>query len=720
VAFEAILATSLCLGLSGVAFAQDAAVEGATAASKATQTLWEVTVSAEADDETGTGPIKGFVAKRSLTGSKTDAQILETPQSITVVGAEEIETLKAQSLQDALGYVAGVNRSEGLDRTTDAMTLRGFKSANVGSVFRDGTQYSVNYYNGRQELYGLERVEYLKGASSTLYGASAPGGVINTVSKMPTRQALRELNLEIGSFNRRQVSGDFAGAFSSESDWSYRFTFLKRDSDSFVDFVPDDRDYLATSVRWQPTARTSLTLLAEIQRDKTIYVDGMPAEGTILPNPNGRLSRSLFTGEPGYDKFHLKRQSIGYLFEHAFSDSLKVRNSLRYFKADNAYNYTWSWGLSPDQRSTASRGGQDRWDRADSIISDTSLEYRLMTGRVQHTAIVGFDFSTPKHESERYNRDATNLDLFSPVYGGAFSQAVPAAFSWKSDTKRMGVYAQDQMKIGDKWVVVVGGRQETSKYNSSAFFTGTPSAVDEKTDAFTGRAGVVYLADSGWAPFLNYSESFEPTDGFDRLGNRFKPTEGQQFEAGVRFQPTGSSTMLSAALYQIKLDNVTVADPVAPGFSVQQGQVRSRGLEVEARSRVGRNANVIVAYAYTDSRITQSSPLTPQEVGQRADGVPFTQLSIWGDYSLGAWGLPGLKFGAGVRYVGATRGIAQGAVVKVPSFGLIDAMVSYTTGPWRLALNVTNLADEDYIASCTYGCFFGEPRKAIATMTYRW
>lgn len=689
------------------------------AATPGEASLTPVTVTADALQENASGPVHGYVARRSATATKTDTPLIETPQSITVIGAEEIETLKSQSLQDALGYVAGVNRAEGQDRTTDAFFLRGFKTGN-SSVFRDGRQYVVNYYNGQQEPYGLERIELLKGAASVLYGAAAPGGLINTVSKRPTTEALHELNVELGSFKRRQVSGDFAGALDKEGDWSYRFTFLKRDSDTAIDHVPDDRTYIAPALKWQPDANTSLTLLAEYQKDHTVYLDGLPAEGTVLANSNGRISRTVFTGEPGYDKFKLERYSVGYLFEHAFNEQWKLRHSLRYYHAQNEYNYTWGWGLSSDQRSTASRGAQDRWDRSSAVVTDSSLQYQATHGLFQHTALVGIDYALPKHESERYNRDVANLDYYSPVYGSTLGTATPAAFSWKSTMKRLGIYAQEQMKIADKWVVLLGGRQDYVRYDESAFFTGEKTVDNEKSQAFTGRAGLVYLADNGLAPFLSYSESFEPTDGKDRQGTRFKPTTGKQYEAGVRYQPKGSDTLISAAVYQLTRDNVTVADPVNSNYSIQAGQVRSRGFELEARTQVGRHGNLIAAYAYTDGRTLKASPLQPEQEGQRSYSTPYNQISLWGDYSLGAIGLPGIKIGAGARYLDKTLGQAQGTTVTLSSFTLIDAMLSYKTGPWRFALNATNLTDKTYIASCTYGCFYGEPRKVIGSVSYRW
>ncbi|WP_315141036.1 TonB-dependent siderophore receptor [Achromobacter marplatensis] len=677
-----------------------------------------VTVTGQA--ETATGPFHGYAATLSATGTKTDTPIIETPQSITVVGAEEIETLKSQSLQDALGYVAGVSRAEGLDRTTDSLFLRGFRS-NQGSYYRDGSLYTVNIYDGRQEPYGLERIEFLKGASSVLFGAMPPGGIVNTVSKRPTLEPLRELNVEAGSFRRKQVAADFGGALDQDGIWSYRLTALKRDSDTFIDHVPDDRTYVAPAVKWQPNEATSLTLLAEYQKDRTAYVYGLPAQGTVLPNINGDIPRDRFTGEPGLDEFKMERFSVGYLFEHAFSSQLKLRHNLRYVNAKSDYNSTDIWQLMPDQRRTADRGFSPRQDKSSALSVDTSLQYQTRTGVVDHTLLAGLDYSMPRHESRRYFQTLDNLDLFDPTYGSPLGPAIPNyGSSTKGDNKRLGIYFQDQMKIVDKWVVLLGGRQDWVTGNEHNLFTQERYADNEKSQAFSGRAGLVYLADNGLAPFVSFSQSFEPTLGQDRQGNRFEPTRGEQYEAGLRYQPAGSGMLLSASVYQLIRKNVTVTDPLDTSYQIQAGKARSRGLELEARTRIGRHANLIAAYAYTDARTLKASPLQPGEEGKRLNSVPFNQFSLWGDYGFGDFGLPGLRVGAGVRYVGSTRGMAHGTAVEVPSFTLIDAMVSYTTGPWKFALNATNLTDKTYIGSCTYGCFYGEPRRVIGTATYRW
>ncbi|WP_043817554.1 TonB-dependent siderophore receptor, partial [Rubrivivax gelatinosus] len=675
-------------------------------------------ITARAAGNSATGPLTGYAARRSATATKTDTPMLETPQSLTVVGAEEIEVRKADSLAEAVGYTASVLRSEGVDRTGDGFVMRGFQAtASQGNLYRDGSKYSVNLYDGRQEPYGLERIEILKGAASVLYGNSAPGGIINTVSKRPTNEALHELNLELGSFDRRQLSGDFGGALGDGGTWSYRLTALVRDSGSFVEHVDDDRRYLAPSLRWQPDAATSLTLQADLQHDHTAYVYGLPAEGTVLANPNGRLPRDTFVGEPGYDRYDLQRRSLGYLFEHVFDERFTLRHSLRSYRADVDMPSIWISGLEADGRTTAYRGAQDREDRARALMSDTSLQAKWRSGSVEHTALVGLDVVRERFRTVRYDRSAEALDLYDPVYGGSFGAPEPNSFSSRSELRRVGLYAQEQAKIAGRWVAVAGLRHDRVRYDESAVFSDAVAADGEKSSATTGRAGLVYLAPNGLAPFVSFSQSFEPQTGTDRQRQRFDPTRGTQWELGLRWQPEGSQTLLSAALYQLTQRKVLVTDPVDTNYSVQLGEVRSRGLELEARTRVGA-ANLVAAYAYTDARTLKSSPLTPEAEGRRSGAVPYHQASVWTDYGFGAFGLPALKAGAGLRYVGSAPGVWLD--VDVPGYTVVDAMLSWTEGPWRLALNVANLGDKTYVASCTYLCFYGEPRRVTGSVSYRW
>jgi iron complex outermembrane receptor protein len=699
-----LLAVSIQLALaSGYACAADAR-------------LPTVEVRATADKDSA------YIATRSSAGAKTDTPILETPQSVSVVTSEQFTTQGAGDLMDALGYTAGVTRLEANDKTTDGFMLRGFSAgAGGGSMYRDGAKFMVNVYDGKQELYGLERIEVLKGAASVLYGAAAPGGIINTVSKRARADMVNEVNLEVGNLSRKQLTADVGGALDPAGQVYWRVTTLLRDSGTMTDHVDDDRIYIAPTLTWQLGANTSLSLLSHYQRDNTAYNYALPVEGTIAPNPNGALSRHLFTGEPGYDKYKNTQYSAGYQLDHKFSENTRLHHGLRYFKTDIDFPSTSLYGWAPGAGAAGlliqGRGAQDRTDESHMATADAFVEHKLQTGALSHRILLGGDYTYQFHSSERYNRTIAPINMFEPVYG-AQPGAQRQLFDWYPDTKqrRAGAYLQDQMKL-DRLVLLAGVRHDNTN-ETTAPLTPPKSWSKEKNSDWTGRAGAVYLFDNGLAPFASWSQSFEPASGVDKDGNRFKPTHGEQFEAGVRYQPGNGSTMLSATAYQLTQSDVLAPDPNAPasnpGAQIQVGEIRSRGFEFEARTALTKQVNLVAAYAYTDARITRMT--IPSYIGKRQGGVPYNQLSLWADYSA-PFGVQGLKAGLGARYVGETVGTWVAG--KIPAATIADAMVSYDYQNWRLALNVRNLADKNYIASCTYGCFFGASREIKLNAGYR-
>ncbi|MDC8756795.1 TonB-dependent siderophore receptor [Janthinobacterium fluminis] len=683
------------------------------AAAPVAATLAAVTVKAVA----GHDDAAVYGAKRSSVGSKTDTPILEIPQSVSVVTARQIEATQPRNLADALAYSAGVVRTEGSDRTADSFVIRGFQAgANMGNLYRDGSKFMVNPYNGQQELYGLERIEVLKGAASLLYGTAAPGGIINTVSKQPTAEPLRELGVELGNYRRKQVKGDFGGPLNTDGSLSYRLTGLARSSDTFVDHVPDDRQFLSGAIKWQIGAATALTLQAEHLHSRTNYVYGLPTAGSILPNPNGKFPSNLYLGTPGRDKYDGKNALLGYLFEHAFSANLTLRHNARAFRSEVAFPSTSVDGLDANQASSASHGVQDRDDFSKAYTTDTSLVYTVGGGRVEHTLLAGVDTTYQYHRSIRADREVKQpFDYFKPNYVYEIGQAVPNLWNPVSVLRNVGVYVQDQMKIDRRWSLLLGARHDRASERQIPVDGVSPNSK-ESSSATTGRAGLVYLADNGLAPFVSFSQSFQPVSGVAFGGARFKPSRGEQYEAGLRWQPAGTDTLLSAAVYQLTQQNVMAADPKHQGFGVQTGEIRSRGLELEANTRIGKAFTVLASYAYTNASTTADTD--PALVGQRRGAVPLHAASVWGEADLANFGVAGMKLGGGLRYVGSTLGLFVDG--KVPAYTVADAMLSYETGPWRYALNLNNLGDKRYIASCTYACFFGERRQVVASATYRW
>jgi iron complex outermembrane receptor protein len=665
------------------------------------------------------GPVDGYRADTSSSATKSDTPVIETPQSISVVTADQIANQRATSLADTLSYTPGITtQSGGFSRMVDDFMIRGFNTAsgNTGNL-RDGLKFQSNVYDGGQEPYGLERVEVMRGASSVLYGQVAPGGIVNAISKRPTKDALREVNIEYGSYNKKQISADFGGPIDDEGIWSYRLTGLLRKADNWVDKTPDDKVYIAPALTVQPDDATALTLLASYQQVKTRF-----APPYLLSDiTSGWLDRDTFTGIDNFDTYKSDIYTIGGQFEHEFDNGLQLRSSARYFQADVQWDY-----MMPNVKAISAGGVMERLASARvetsyGITSDNSLEYEFDALGAQHTVLAGFDYYRRSYDSHRYRGASySTLDLATGVSTGLPNVNYAVDRGSDSVGDQYGIYLQDQIKFDDHWVLLLGGRHDWADSSTRSYQNG--SIVEQRDTAFTGRAGLVYLFDNGLAPYVSISQSFLPQVGSDYItGNALKPNEGLQYEAGVRYQPLGTNLQFSAAVYDLTQENVV--SYTSTGLAYQQGEIHSRGLELEARGDIG-HWGVVAAYTFTDAEITQSAK--PAEIGQQVALVPRHTVSLWADYGLDDFGLEGIRVGGGMRYVGETN--LTDNTANVPGYVMFDAMASFDLGKFNeeldgldLKLNARNLFDKKYYTCvASDGCRFGEPLTVSATLSYKW
>jgi len=699
------------------------------AAAQTGETLPQIEINADAE-QTATGPVRGFVAKKTLTGSKTETPLLETAQSVSIVTRDEMDARGAQTLVESLAYTPGVGAPYP-DPHGDWPYIRGYFS----SQYLDGLRVVYSGGGGavtmRTENWGLERVEVLRGPASVLYGQNAPGGISNAVSKRPTAEAVRSVELQGGSFHRKQGAFDLGGAIDADGKLLFRLNGLVRDAGTSVDGVHNDRRYIAPALTWNITPDTSFTLLAHYLNENLSPRNFLPTVGTMLSNPLGQIARNRNLGEPDYNVYQREQHAIGYAFEHRFNESLTLRQNFRY--ADiNAYTRSISptgfANLQANNR-TVLRSASQAWRQSQTTNVDTHLEARFDTAMLRHTMLTGFDYSAYDESTRSQSASAASIDIFNPVYGTRPTSAWVSAAPTLQKQERPGVYVQDQIAL-DKWRFTLAGRYEQVRTSTRNMNSGaTTASLDDS--AFTKRIAALYLFDNGIAPYLSYAESFEPVSGTDFFGAQFRPTRGVLHEAGIRYQPQGYNAMLSAALYRQKQKNITMTDPdpthVCAGntlCSVQTGEMKTEGVELEAKTTLQNGLNLTAAYTYTDAVYSNSDAATK---GKAATSVAPHTASLWADYTLQQGPLAGLGMGAGARYTGSMWADAANTQ-KIPSFVLVDAMLRYDLsklGPsfkgMRFAFNVQNLFDKVYypgVCSKTY-CLYGEGRTMTATLGYR-
>ncbi|URR12149.1 ferrichrome porin FhuA [Citrobacter portucalensis] len=702
---------------------------------------------APAPQESAWGPAATIAARQSATATKTDTPIQKVPQSISVVTAEEMALHQPKSVKEALSYTPGVAvGTRGASNTYDYLIIRGFAADGQSqNNYLNGLKMQGNFYNDAViDPYMLERAEVMRGPVSVLYGKSNPGGLLNMVSKRPTTEPLKEVQFKMGTDSLFQTGFDFSDALDDDGVYSYRLTGLARSANAQQQGAEEQRYAIAPSFTWRPDDKTNFTFLSYFQNEpETGYYGWLPKEGTVSKLPNGSRLPTDFNEGADNNTYSRNEKMVGYSFDHEFNDTFTVRQNLRYAQNKVSQKSVYGYGMCSDPLYTKDPANspcasipQSDWDhtltrqyvddneKLQNFSVDTQLQSTFATGSLDHTLLTGVDYMRMRNDinswfgwagsvapSDIYNLDRSDFDFGSHPGPGA-------AYRVLNKQEQTGLYAQDQMQW-DKVLVTLGGRYDWAKQDSLNRVSGVLDSRDDRQ--FTWRGGVNYLFDNGVTPYFSYSESFEPNSQVGESGNIFAPSKGKQYEAGVKYVPSDRPIVLTGAVYQLTKTNNLMADPNGSIWSVEGGEIRSRGVEIEAKAALSASVNVVGSYTYTDAEYTTDTNYK----GNMPAQVPKHMASLWGDYTLYDGALSGLTLGTGVRYTSSSYGDPANSF-KVGSYTLVDALVRYDLARVgmagsNVALHVNNLFDREYVASCfnTYGCFWGAERQVVATATFR-
>lgn len=665
--------------------------------------------------ETPTTEVRGFTATTSASATKTDTPLLETPQSISVVTRGQLDARNVQSLQEALAYTPGILTGlYGFSPRLDQFWIRGFDAAYFG-IFRDGLRQPTGqvFAGIRTEPYGLAGINVLRGPASANYGLSSPAGLVDLVTKRPPDEPLREAELQFGSHDRYQGQFDLGGPLDEENRFSWRLTGLFRDSDTQMPAVPDDRAYIAPTFTWRPNEDTTVTFLSAYQKDKSggsLFNYYSPTTGLL----------DIRTADPAWNDLDMESVRAGYQIEHRVDDALTLRQSFRYAHVDSNTRYVYITGLSDDGNTVFRRAGQDR-ESLDTVSVDNQAQLRFDTGPVQHTLLAGLDYAFADTTNIAGDGAAPDLDLTTQNYGKQHID-MPAVYARRFQRQdQLGVYMQDQVRLGG-WLLTLSGRHDWVDTSTKERIAGTEQDVSDS--AFSGRVGLTYVTDFGLAPYVAYATSFNPNLGTDFQGRAFEPTTAEQIEVGVKYQPEGLNSLITASVFQITQDKGLIADSAHVNFKAQRGEIRVRGLELEGLADLGDGLSLQLAYTYLDAEVTEG---TAAIEGKDPSGIPNHVVSAWADYRVPDRIVPGLSPGAGVRYIGSSYRDDDNSTGRNDAVTLFDAAIRYDLGGieprldgLQLAVNATNLFDRDY-TTCAQGyCYEGQGQTVIGSIRYRW
>ncbi|EJD1850944.1 TPA: ferrichrome porin FhuA [Escherichia coli] len=705
---------------------------------------------APAPQESAWGPAATIAARQSATGTKTDTPIQKVPQSISVVTAEEMALHQPKSVKEALSYTPGVAvGTRGASNTYDYLIIRGFAADGQSqNNYLNGLKMQGNFYNDAViDPYMLERAEIMRGPVSVLYGKSSPGGLLNMVSKRPTTEPLKEIQFKAGTDSLFQTGFDFSDALDEDGVYSYRLTGIARSANAQQKGAEEQRYAIAPAFTWRPDDKTNFTFLSYFQNEpETGYYGWLPKEGTVEPLPNGKRLPTDFNEGAKNNTYSRNEKMVGYSFDHEFNDTFTVRQNLRFAQNKVSQKSVYGYGMCSDPLYTKDDDAlkaspclsipQSEWnhtltrqyvidnEKLENFSVDTQLQSKFATGSVEHTLLTGVDFMRMRNDIDSWfgyagsvaPSDIYNLDRSDFDFGAHPDPSGPYRVLLKQ--KQTGLYVQEQAQW-DKVLVTLGGRYDWAEQSSFNRDYGNKSDRDDKQ--FTWRGGVNYLFDNGVTPYFSYSESFEPASLTDANGDLFAPSKGKQYEVGVKYVPEDRPIVLTGALYQLTKTNNLMADPNNPNFSIEGGEIRARGVELEAKAALSASVNVVGSYTYTDAEYTTDTTYKGNTPAQ----VPKHMASLWADYTFFDGPLSGLTLGTGGRYTGSSYGDPANSF-KVGSYTVVDALVRYDLARVgmagsNVALHVNNLFDREYVASCfnTYGCFWGAERQVVATATFR-
>lgn len=670
------------------------------------------TVKVEANAEVAGGPVDGYHAKNSATGTKTDTPLENTPVSVQVISRQVMDDQQVLTLADAVANVSGVYTRQGPDGgTSDMFNIRGF-TVSTASSYWDGVK---DFSRAPKETAGLERIEILKGPAAIMYGRIEPGGMINRISKRPQAEEFTKVQQQVGSDNYFRTTIDSNGKLSADNTLLYHVNVAVEDADGYKDDTHNKRTYVAPQIEWQASDSTNIRTGLEYQTNDRSWA---LTYGTI-GNSNGPIKDlPISTNFHDKDDYYEDNSLSWFLtWNHELNESWNLQQRITYVDRNSKAEGTWLYRADASGNYSRDYWGWDD-EKAEIISTNIDLTGKFATGNIQHTLLTGIDYFDEDNDSGGWAGDGTilNSNIYAPNHDDAPYDLNHTSVPYWYTNKNIGVYVQDQMAMLDERLhILVGVRHDSANYDYLYDTTGLGS--DDK--ATTWRGGVLYKLTPQVSVYTSYVEGFGASNIAPK-GEKFDPQTSDQYEIGTKVELTPNLGITLAAFQLIK-DNLTMADPNNVTKTILAGEATSNGGELDITGKVTDNWSLIASYAYTDVRYTRSDRLQ----GQPIHSVPRHGGSLWNTYKFAD---SGWRVGGGIVYRGERLAMQRSAAPSLypymlDSYTLINAMVGYdfkvSTYPVKAQLNISNATDERYYPS-TYGSFdriaLGSPRSIMGSI----
>lgn len=649
---------------------------------------------------------KAYKVSSASSATRTNTSLKETPQAVTVVPKAVLKDIQATRLSEALD-VAGVGRANnfgGQGLTT--FTSRGFTS---GEYYRNGFPINRGYPNAPDSS-TVERVEVLKGASSSLYGRGDPGGTFNVVSKTPQAERKTTLGLNVDEEGLYRGTVDTTGALTEDKSLTYRLNLMGENGDTYRDNVDTKRWNIAPVLQWTPSDATKLTLEADFLRNQHALDRGFTRyDGQQKTS----FDSSDYWWESGKDRNRLYNNNdmLQFRIEHALNEAWKLNVGTQYLNG-NLHGYAVEAnGVKANTNGEVITRNYN-WRNLDWI--DKNFQANVVGNfnlfNLQHTFISGIELEDYDYKSYIIrSRDSFDLNINQPYNTQPLPELVNVTTNDREQLKSQAFFVQDQIRITDRLNTLIAMRFENYKQDYSNFVNNSSWSTDN--NAFIPRVGLTYDLTDQLTVYSNISKSFKPNSGADRNNQGFDPEEGISYEIGSKYALLDNQLSFDTAMYYVKKENVLTLDPLDSTKSIAAGEVTSKGIDLSLVGNITPAWKIIGNYSYVDAAVSKDNTLAK---GTRLANIPQDSFNLLSIYEFKSGALNGLGLGVNQRYVGSRKGQTANSTYNMESYATTD-LISYYD--WnkdvRLSFDIKNIFNKEYDDSAFNRYVYpGQPRTA--------
>lgn len=695
------------------------------------------TVEVKANKKSDTKPIKGYNAKRSSTATRTDTDLINVPQAITVITRDVMQDQSMQSIADAVRYVPGVQAAQG-EGNRDQLVLRGNQT--TGDLFVDGMRDDIQTY---RDLYNTDRIEVLKGPNGMIFGRGGAGGVINRVSKKAGWDPVKDLSVSYGSFDHRRISADYGQGLTDEV--AFRLNAVYENSNSYRDGVDLRRYGFSPTFTIRPGDKTEMVLSAEYFKDERIADRGVPSvNGTNNNRLNNRpyqiSNYDQFFGNAKLSPTETETVAFNAAISHAFDNGVQVKNSTRLAFYDKFYQNVFAQS-SVNNAGQLSLGAYRDETKRENLINQTDITYSAMTGSIEHTLLGGFEINVQDTQNNRTAPTGTSDDngTFTTIASAQSPFGAPANFNrvvrnQQSDFTVTGLYLQDQIVFNPQWQAVVGLRHDHIDTDFRDLRSNaTVRNISVTNNLLSPRAGLIFKPSEHSTIYANYSTSYVPRAGDQLIGltvtaASFKPEKFVNREIGAKWD-ISKTLSASVAAFILERENVLITNPVSVANSLILDGQETKGLEISLSGKITDQWQIIGAYTLQKGELTKdlitfanNGTRTPQNDTLKGSDLALTPtrtFSLWNKYQINDMWAVGLGMVSRSEMYAAIPTASQSTIL--PGYTRFDAAIFAKLSPkWDAQVNIENLTNKDYalFAHNNNNITPGAPLNARATLNY--